>query len=70
MKSRSPINHSFRAHKANSHSHIGWQYFTDAVIKLISEKSINPIVFMLWGGFAHRKETIIDKRKHRVIKVT
>nr|CAD2201197.1 unnamed protein product [Meloidogyne enterolobii] len=57
------------AHKPNSHSNIGWQIFTDSVIKLISSKSSNGVVFLLWGGFAHRKEKLVDKSRHRVIKV-
>uniref|UniRef100_A0A915MW56 Uracil-DNA glycosylase n=1 Tax=Meloidogyne javanica TaxID=6303 RepID=A0A915MW56_MELJA len=56
------------AHKPNSHSNIGWQIFTDSVIKLISSKSNNGVVFLLWGGFAHRKEMLVDKSRHRVIK--
>ncbi|KAL7078797.1 hypothetical protein ACQ4LE_002747 [Meloidogyne hapla] len=56
------------AHKANSHSNIGWQIFTDSVIKLISSKSKNGVVFLLWGGFAHRKEKLVDKNRHRVVK--
>jgi len=40
-----------RAHKAGSHSKIGWDIFTDKVIKVISEKN-NGCVFLLWGAFA------------------
>ncbi|CAI2349035.1 unnamed protein product [Caenorhabditis sp. 36 PRJEB53466] len=57
-----------RAHEANSHSKIGWQTFTDTVIRVISNRSEKPIVFLLWGGFAHKKETLIDSKKHVVIK--
>lgn len=56
------------AHQANSHKDIGWQTFTDSIIKLISEKTKKGVVFLLWGGFAHRKEALVDKRKHRVVK--
>ncbi|CAB3403554.1 unnamed protein product [Caenorhabditis bovis] len=56
------------AHEANSHAKIGWQTFTDAVISLISKQSQKPIVFLLWGGFAHKKEELIDTKKHVVIK--
>jgi uracil-DNA glycosylase len=56
------------AHKANSHSTLGWQRFTDAVIKMVSQNSTNGVVFLLWGAFAHKKEDLIDKKKHRVIK--
>uniref|UniRef100_A0A914UTF5 Uracil-DNA glycosylase n=1 Tax=Plectus sambesii TaxID=2011161 RepID=A0A914UTF5_9BILA len=55
------------AHKANSHSHIGWQTFTDAVIKAVSDQCVG-VVFILWGGFAQKKESLIDKKKHRIIK--
>ncbi|KJH48146.1 uracil-DNA glycosylase [Dictyocaulus viviparus] len=53
--------------KANSHEKIGWQTFTDKVISLISLKS-SGVVFLLWGGFAHKKESLIDLKKHAVIK--
>ncbi|MCP9259546.1 Uracil-DNA glycosylase [Dirofilaria immitis] len=55
------------AHRPNSHNHIGWQKFTDEVIRIIS-RDCKGIVFLLWGGFAHKKEYIIDKKKHIVIK--
>jgi len=55
------------AHKANSHSNIGWQEFTDAVIRIINEKK-KGVVFILWGGFAQKKGKIIDKKKHNVIE--
>lgn len=55
------------AHKANSHSQIGWYHFTDAVIKEISENK-DHVVFMLWGKFAQAKETLIDTQKHLVLK--
>ncbi|CAB60520.1 Uracil-DNA glycosylase [Caenorhabditis elegans] len=57
-----------RAHEANSHAKIGWQTFTDTVIRIISRQSEKPIVFLLWGGFAHKKEELIDTKKHVVIK--
>ena len=53
--------------KPNSHKHIGWDIFTDSVIKKISIKS-DFIVFVLWGSFAHKKESLIDTSKHYVIK--
>jgi len=55
------------AHTANSHVKIGWQTFTDAVIKLLSDQK-KDLVFMLWGGFAQKKGKIIDKSKHHVIE--
>lgn len=59
----------FRAHKANSHSQIGWQKFTDSIIKFISTYSKKTVVFLLWGAFAHKKENLIDLEKHKIIKV-
>lgn len=53
--------------KANSHKHIGWNIFTDNVISKISKRK--PfIVFILWGAFAQKKETLIDTSKHCIIK--
>ena len=53
--------------KAGSHQRKGWEKFTDAVIKLVSNENEN-VVFMLWGGFAHKKEKLIDTQKHLVLK--
>ncbi|MFI1771364.1 uracil-DNA glycosylase [Thalassobellus citreus] len=55
-----------RAHEAGSHQKKGWEQFTDAVIKVISEKKGN-IVFLLWGGFAKKKTKLIDTGKHHVL---
>jgi len=55
-----------RAHQAGSHQRKGWENFTDAVIKTISEKK-EGIVFLLWGGFAKSKKTLIDTNKHYVL---
>ncbi|CEF64537.1 Uracil-DNA glycosylase [Strongyloides ratti] len=56
------------AHKANSHASFGWQTFTDNVIKIINKESKKGIVFLLWGGFAGKKESLIDLKKHKVVK--
>ncbi|ORC92636.1 uracil-DNA glycosylase [Trypanosoma theileri] len=56
------------AHKANSHANCGWQTFTDGVIRLLSEKHLKPIVFLLWGGFARKKIALIDQKRHIVIE--
>ena len=53
--------------KANSHKNIGWEQFTESVIRLISEKREN-LVFLLWGNSAHKKEDFIDTNKHLVLK--
>ena len=58
---------SVRAHQANSHSKCGWAWFTDSVIKLISEEKEN-VVFILWGGNARSKKPLIDTAKHLVLE--
>ena len=55
-----------RAHDAGSHQKKGWETFTDAVIKTVSEKKEN-IVFLLWGGFAKNKIKLIDTNKHYIL---
>jgi uracil-DNA glycosylase len=50
-----------------SHAKKGWEEFTESVIKLISTKKQN-IVFMLWGGYAKKKEYLIDPSKHLILK--
>lgn len=55
------------AHKAGSHQKKGWEEFTDAVIKTISDKKEN-VVFVLWGGYAQKKGKVIDTKKHVIIK--
>ena len=58
---------SVRAHQANSHAKCGWAWFTDAVIKLISEHTQNT-VFLLWGGNARSKAPLIDAHRHLVLQ--
>lgn len=53
--------------KPGSHQKIGWQKFTDQVIKTISEKK-NGVVFLLWGNFAKNKKQLIDSSKHLVLE--
>lgn len=53
--------------KPASHQGKGWEQFTDAVIRHISE-SKEHVVFMLWGNFAKKKEVLIDWTKHLVLK--
>ena len=50
-----------------SHSKKGWEKFTDNVIKIISEKK-KGLVFMLWGGYAKKKESIISTNDHLILK--
>ncbi len=54
------------AHQAGSHQKKGWEQFTDAVIKLLSEEKENCI-FLLWGGYAKKKGKKIDTKKHHVL---
>ena len=56
-----------RSSEAASHSRIGWQEFTDAVIKYISD-NCEGVVFMLWGNFARGKSELIDHSKHCVLE--
>ncbi len=58
---------SVEANKAASHSKIGWQNFTDEVIKVIN-KELSWVVFILWGNFAKSKKTLIDNNKHYIIE--
>ena len=51
----------------NSHQNIGWNLFTDYVIKLINQKEI-PVVYILWGKNAQSKEKLITNPKHLIIK--
>ncbi len=54
------------AHKANSHSKIGWETFTNKVIKCLSDDR-EHLVFILWGKFAQAKSAFIDTEKHLVL---
>ncbi len=58
---------SVNAGISNSHATFGWQNFTDAAIKALSDKKQN-LVFMLWGNFAKKKADLIDETKHLVLK--
>ena len=55
-----------RASQAGSHQGKGWEEFTDAVIKTISEKAEN-VVFILWGSYAIKKKSLIDASKHCIL---
>lgn len=58
---------SVRANTPGSHQKKGWEIFTDAVIKAISDNK-NGVVFLLWGNYAQSKEALIDHNKHFVLK--
>ncbi|HNV30992.1 MAG TPA: uracil-DNA glycosylase [Cyclobacteriaceae bacterium] len=55
-----------RASSPGSHQKKGWEEFTDAVIKEISDKKSN-VVFLLWGAYAQKKGEIIDRSRHLVL---
>jgi uracil-DNA glycosylase len=55
-----------RANTAGSHQNKGWELFTDAVIKTLSDKKEN-LVFLLWGNYAKAKTVLIDANKHLVL---
>lgn len=55
-----------RASSPGSHQNKGWEQFTDAVIRQISDQKQN-IVFLLWGAYAQKKGEIIDRNKHLVL---
>jgi len=54
------------AHQPNSHKDLGWETFTDFIIKQVSDNKEN-IVFVLWGAFAQKKAYLIDKSKHLIL---
>jgi uracil-DNA glycosylase len=56
-----------RKDAANSHKHLKWNLFTDAVIQLLNNES-NNLVFLLWGTFAQKKGAIISRDKHLVLE--
>ncbi|MEE2800725.1 MAG: uracil-DNA glycosylase [Bacteroidota bacterium] len=56
-----------RAGQAGSHQKIGWERFTDAIIKKIADER-EGVVFMLWGGYAKKKAKWIDKKKHLILE--
>lgn len=55
-----------RAHSPGSHQSKGWEEFTDEVIRQLSEKR-EGLVFMLWGSYAKKKGSVIDRTKHLVL---
>jgi uracil-DNA glycosylase len=56
-----------RAGEAGSHQGFGWETFTDAVIRIVNNKS-HQVVFVLWGAFARKKKSLIDTTKHHIIE--
>lgn len=56
-----------RAHTAGSHQKKGWENFTDATIKKLSDQK-DKLVFILWGNYARAKKEIINSKKHHIIE--
>jgi len=56
-----------RADTPTSHHNKGWEKFTDAVIRNLSEKRKN-LIFLLWGNYAQLKESLIDSNRHYILK--
>ncbi len=57
------------ANIAQSHAKIGWQTFTDTIITTLNQHP-EPIIFLLWGASAQKKESLIDLNKHKIIKTS
>lgn len=57
---------SVEAAKPQSHAKIGWQQFTDAIIKALNQHP-KPIVYLLWGSYAQSKRQLIDTNKHQIL---
>ncbi|MDT7830578.1 uracil-DNA glycosylase [Pricia sp. S334] len=55
-----------RARNAGSHQKKGWEAFTDAVIRKLSDEK-GGLVFLLWGGYAKKKAALIDEEKHYIL---
>ncbi len=56
-----------REGQAGSHQNMGWELFTDATIRLLSEKK-EGLVFLLWGRYAQAKIHLIDTTRHHILK--
>jgi uracil-DNA glycosylase len=55
-----------RAGEPTSHANKGWETFTDAVIRALNERQ-RPVVFLLWGGYAQKKQKLVTHPRHRVL---
>lgn len=56
-----------RAHCPNSHKGRGWETFTDAVLQAVNARP-DPVVFVLWGGYAQKKLPLIDPARHTIVQ--
>ncbi|BBA84783.1 uracil-DNA glycosylase [endosymbiont of Pachyrhynchus infernalis] len=55
--------------KPLSHSNIGWEIFTENILKIINNNK-NGIIFVLWGNYSKKIEYLIDKKKHFILKAS
>ena len=53
--------------KANSHSNIGWELLTDTIIEKLNDKQ-TPVVYLLWGRNAQKKQSLITNKNHLILK--
>jgi uracil-DNA glycosylase len=58
-----------REKQAGSHQKLGWEDFTDSIIKKIADKK-EGIIFLLWGAFAQKKSILINDKKHYILTAT
>uniref|UniRef100_A0A8C3T0J8 Uracil-DNA glycosylase n=1 Tax=Chelydra serpentina TaxID=8475 RepID=A0A8C3T0J8_CHESE len=56
-----------RAHQPNSHKEKGWEQFTDAVVSWLNN-NLDGLVFMLWGAYAQKKGSSIDRKRHHILQ--
>lgn len=56
-----------RAHEPASHANKGWETFTDQVIRVVDAKA-EPVVFLLWGGYARKKAKLVDTKRHGLVE--
>ncbi|AXQ78597.1 uracil-DNA glycosylase [Streptococcus chenjunshii] len=55
------------AGRANGHAGLIWEPFTDAIIKVVNQKK-EPAVFILWGGYARKKKSLVTNPMHHIIE--
>ncbi|CAO2625809.1 Uracil-DNA glycosylase, partial [Lemmus lemmus] len=58
---------TFRAHQASSHKERGWEQFTDVVVSWLNQ-NLTGLVFLLWGSYAQKKGSAIDRKRHHVLQ--
>ena len=56
-----------KAGESNSHEHLGWSVFTDAIIEALA-KHKSQVVYLLWGGFAQKKAKVVDSKNNLILK--